>query len=71
MFDLRVLLTEKAGANLRNDIAHGLLDDGDKGGAKIYFWRMCLRLVLLPVLNASDMARGPAGEPPASKQAEK
>jgi hypothetical protein len=30
LFDLRVLLTEKAGANLRNDIAHGLLDDGDK-----------------------------------------
>lgn len=50
VYDLRVLLTEKAGANLRNDIAHGLLDDGAKIGAKIYFWWTCLRLVLAPLV---------------------
>jgi hypothetical protein len=57
VFDLRVLLIEKAGANLRNSIAHGLLDDGAVFGAKVYFWWMCLRLVLLPVLNQTNSTR--------------
>ena len=63
LFDLRVLLTEKAGANLRNDIAHGLLDDGDKSGAKIYFWWICLRFVLLPVLQAPIASAGRVLDP--------
>lgn len=71
LFDLRVLLTEKAGANLRNDIAHGILDDDDKGGAKIYFWWMCMRLVLLPVLKGADVPRAAAEEPPPSKEADR
>jgi hypothetical protein len=54
LFDLRVLLTEKAGANLRNAIAHGLLDDGADVGAKIYFWWVCLRLVLYPLVDAAN-----------------
>jgi hypothetical protein len=56
VYDLRVLLTEKAGANLRNDIAHGLLDDGGKVGAKIYFWWTCLRFVLVPIVAAHRAA---------------
>lgn len=62
LFDLRVLLTEKAGSNLRNDVAHGLLADGDKIGAKIYFWWICLRFVLLPLI-ASQRGDGPSPAP--------
>lgn len=61
-FDLRVLLTEKAGANLRNDLAHGLLDDHAKIGAKIYFWWMCLRLALVPVLAAQRGQPAPTND---------
>jgi hypothetical protein len=69
VFDLRVLLTEKAGANLRNDVAHGLLADGGKIGAKIYFWWVCLHFVLVPLVvtqrQASTAATNAAGETPA------
>jgi hypothetical protein len=60
-FDLRVLLTEKAGANLRNDLAHGTVDDGAKIGSKIYFWWMCLRLALIPILKADSGGSADAG----------
>jgi hypothetical protein len=63
IYDLRVLLVEKAGANLRNAIAHGLLDDGDLWGAKVYFWWTCLRLVLLPMLNRANSVAVPKAEP--------
>lgn len=70
VFDLRVLLTEKAGSNLRNDIAHGLIDDGDKIGAKIYFWWICLRFVLLPIVAARPQKESPDaagdGSPPSA-----
>jgi len=72
-FDLRVLLTEKAGANLRNDVAHGVLDDGDKIGAKIYFWWMCLYFVLVPLIASrrpplnDDADAPPNGEPAQDK----
>lgn len=45
VFDLRALLTEKAGGNLRNEFAHGLIDEDGKWGSKVYFWWICLRLV--------------------------
>ncbi len=44
--DLQALLTEKAGANLRNDLAHGILDDDAKIAAKIYLWWICLHFAL-------------------------
>lgn len=50
-FDLRVLLIEKAGGNLRNDLAHGLLADNAKFGAKVYLWWVSLFLVLRPLLR--------------------
>ena len=62
LYDLRVLLVEKAGANLRNAIAHGLLDDGDHFGAKVYFWWTCMRLVLLPMLNRTNSVAAPQGD---------
>jgi hypothetical protein len=45
IFDLRGLLIEHHGSNLRNDMAHGLLDDGQfHSEASIYLWGLCLRL---------------------------
>jgi hypothetical protein len=51
IFDLRCLLVERFGANLRNDIAHGLIDHNNfYSYAGIYFWWLSLRFYLLPVL---------------------
>jgi hypothetical protein len=49
LFDLRALLTEKSGANLRNELAHGLFSDGAAEEFFAYFWWMTLRLVLTPL----------------------
>lgn len=68
-YDLRVLLTEKAGANLRNDIAHGLLADGAKIGAKIYFWWVCLQFVLVPLIATQETAQAEASVRPAQPEA--
>jgi len=47
-FDLCVLLDDRFGANLRNNVAHGLLDDSDLMGPDgIYLWFSVLRLVML------------------------
>lgn len=45
LFNLRSLLTEKYGSNLRNRLAHGLLDDDDSESAiAVYLWWISLRL---------------------------
>lgn len=53
VFDLRGLLIERYGANLRNDAAHGLLDYGDFYSAPcVYLWWLTLRLCCTPVITA-------------------
>ena len=60
IMELRSLLVVQGGPNLRNDTAHGLLDDAAAWGlTSVYLWWFCLRLVLLPVLHARRAA-GPA-----------
>lgn len=56
VFDLRALLVEKGGANIRNEMAHGLLPDGalENGIARYLFW-LCFRLCMLPLIQ---MRRG-------------
>jgi hypothetical protein len=45
LFDLRSLLTEKYGSNMRNKIAHGLLSyDEASSSIAVYVWWICLRL---------------------------
>ncbi len=60
VFDLQTLLTEKSGTNLRNELAHGLIDDGTRV-AFAYCWWLVLRLVLTPLLArvAPNAAPGP------------
>jgi hypothetical protein len=61
VFDLRGLLIEHHGSNLRNDMAHGLLEDGQfHSEASIYLWGLCLRLSMW--LQPRDIP--PVGQPP-------
>ena len=52
VFDLRVLLVEPFGGNLRNLAAHGLLDDESlRDWRPLYFWWSMLRLCVLASLQ--------------------
>jgi len=58
VFDLRGLLIERYGSNLRNDMAHGLLDyEAFYSGPAIYFWWLTLRLCCTPVIAAIRAAQ--------------
>ena len=47
LFELKVLLTDQRGPNLRNEVAHGLLDDATASSvASVYVWWRTLRLVI-------------------------
>jgi hypothetical protein len=51
-FDLRALLVEKFGANLRNDFAHGLVSEGAfYVPASQYLWWLMLRILCIPLLK--------------------
>ncbi len=52
LFTLQDLLVEHHGANLRNLVAHGLLDhDSFYSGAAVYLWWLVLWLCCIPVMN--------------------
>lgn len=53
-FEIRSIFTESLGSNLRNEVAHGLLDDNSSSSIyTIYAWWMILRLVILSIINGS------------------
>lgn len=48
IFDLQGLLVEQHGSNLRNMMAHGLLDNGQlQSDASLYVWGLTLRLCVM------------------------
>ena len=50
-FDLRGLLVERYGSNLRNRVAHGLMSfDGFYSIETAYFWWITLRLCCIPII---------------------
>lgn len=52
-FEIRALFCDPLGANLRNQVAHGLLSDGTTVSAEsIYAWWLALRLVFVTYWNA-------------------
>jgi hypothetical protein len=54
LFDLKCLLVEHAGSNLRNRMAHGLISDGEfMSPLMSYVWWLTLRLCCLPIINAA------------------
>jgi hypothetical protein len=53
-FEIRSIFTESLGSNLRNEVAHGLLDDNSSSSIyTVYAWWMILRLVILSIINVS------------------
>ncbi|MEB3311845.1 MAG: DUF4209 domain-containing protein [Snowella sp.] len=55
LFHLKCLLVEHSGCNLRNRMAHGLMDDQEfQSGIVEYLWWFTLRLCCLPMLNYQD-----------------
>lgn len=51
VFEMRTLLVERFGANLRNDMAHGLVDhDSFYSPSSLYLWWLALHLYSFPVL---------------------
>lgn len=58
VFDLRGLLVERFGSNLRNDMAHGLMHhDMFYSAPAYYLWWIALRLYLLPTIRAIQQAQ--------------
>jgi hypothetical protein len=55
VLELKAHLIEKAGANMRHNIAHGLFgDDAAWSYDSIYAWWMCLRLVVWPLWQMTN-----------------
>ncbi|MBY0345991.1 MAG: DUF4209 domain-containing protein [Neisseriaceae bacterium] len=53
-FELKALFCSTHGPNLRNQLAHGLLDlNSCRSEYSIYAWWLCLRIVLTPWWNAA------------------
>jgi len=51
VFEMRLLLCDPQGVNLRNRVAHGLIDDSVNWSLQaVYFWWFTLRLTLIPIL---------------------
>ena len=64
VFELRGVLTEEFGSNLRNRLAHGLLTDGDCYTlATEHLWWLLLRLCVIPLLPRQKADDWPTGEP--------
>lgn len=58
VMEMRAMLVVQGGPNLRNDVAHGLLDDVSAWSySALYMWWFCLRLVTWPVIEMMDRAR--------------
>ena len=73
VFELKGLLVSRSGANLRNDLAHGLLTPGDtRGPVAKYFWWLTLKLIVELNYTGSNKHDTAAGqEPPHEPDAEK
>lgn len=47
LFELKALLTEKSGFNLRNKVAHGLINQNElMSEGPIYLWWLCLNMII-------------------------
>lgn len=59
LFDLKCLLVERAGSNLRNLMAHGRINDNGFGSPLMsYIWWLTLRLCCLPILIYEQQVDG-------------
>lgn len=69
LFELKDLLVDQLGTNLRNEVAHGLLDDGGMFGTDaLHAWWLLLRYCVLTSLHVEKRvgasgATGPESDP--------
>lgn len=69
IFDLRGLLVERFGSNLRNLLSHGLIDYGGFYSQQtVYLWWLALHLCCLPFLLANAKQNEPAAPPCTEKE---
>jgi hypothetical protein len=62
VFALQCLLIEKFGADLRNKMAHGLMNSGEFfTGHVTFFWWLCLRMCVMPVILRAREERDAEG----------
>ncbi|MFE2656437.1 DUF4209 domain-containing protein [Brevibacterium sp. NPDC059310] len=62
--EMKAMLVAQGGPNMRNDVAHGLLDDNSAWSySALYMWWFCLRLVTWPVI---EMIKRPQTQPAGS-----
>lgn len=53
-FEIKSIFTDPLGSNLRNEVAHGLLDDNTSSSIySVYAWWMTLKLVIRSIMNSS------------------
>ncbi|WP_156365776.1 DUF4209 domain-containing protein [Nocardiopsis sp. NRRL B-16309] len=65
VLELRALLCDQQGANLRNNLAHGIATDGEAWSfSAVYAWWLCLRIVIGPVyrMRKAESDSASAGE---------
>lgn len=60
-FEVKSIFTDSLGSNLRNEVAHGLLDDSSSSISTIYAWWMILRIVIHSLVGVSSF-EGKPGE---------
>jgi|TARA_A100001391_G_scaffold205243_1_gene204386 tetratricopeptide (TPR) repeat protein len=59
-FEIKSIFTEALGFNLRNETAHGLLDDSTSSSIQsVYAWWMILRMVIHSLANGSSFQKAP------------
>jgi hypothetical protein len=62
-FEFRALFCDPLGPNLRNEVAHGLLDDGSSQSIhSVYAWWLALRLTFITFWNAVRRPKNAEGE---------
>ncbi|MFW0883660.1 DUF4209 domain-containing protein [Candidatus Acidulodesulfobacterium sp. H_13] len=62
IFEFNILLSNQIGYNIRNNIAHGLRADNFRSVETIYFWWLCLKLIVKTnVLISNEAVPGDIG----------
>lgn len=62
ILEFKILLSNQTGHNMRNDVAHGLREGSFNSIETIYFWWLCLKLVVNNSTLISDVKDSETGE---------
>ena len=55
LMNIKTVFTEAAGFNLRNNVAHGLLNDNQANSREsVYAWWLVLKIVILSLAERED-----------------